>query len=247
MKISLSDCNFKLRHILFFGIPKTRPVIKEILPHTKSAFTQGLDFSDGALYESTGLKEHSSLRRINPATGEVEVIKSLQGHWGEGIANLRGEIVQLTWQSGKAIVYKADTLEVISEYQFTGEGWGLAPLPDGFLMTDGTENLYFRDANFNLLTTKRTKLRGIPWRWLNDITYVDGKVYANRLADSNIYQICAKTAKVTGIIDCSELVKMCPSNDSEHVLNGIAFNEDNGDFYLTGKCWEHLFRVDISF
>lgn len=226
-------------------IPVLKPTIVRVENHDRQAFTQGLAFAGSTLFESTGLDNNSSLRKLAPHSSEPDLIKPLEHHWGEGIAYRDSEIIQLTWKSGLAFVYKCPGLEHSKVLQYKGEGWGLAAFNDGFVMTDGSEWLTFRDSAFNIIRKTRVKIRGLPLRWLNDLEYAAGYIYANRLGDHHIYEINSDKGSVSRIIDCSDLVKIAGHGGPDDVLNGIAFLAEEGLFALTGKRWPKLFYVRI--
>ena len=227
------------------GIPVVTPTVQAELPHDRSAFTQGLAYVDGKLAESTGLEHASSVRRLCAETGELEQSRELPGHYGEGIAYTDGKLVQLTWKSQKAIVYRWPDLEVIDEYRYEGEGWGLASIPGGFLMTDGSEKLIVRDGGFRITDTIRVTRKRYRMRWLNDLTYAKDCVYVNRLGREAIYEVSLSTGRVMRIIDCHKLVRRAKPSGSDALLNGIAFDADRDEFYVTGKRWPVIFRVTI--
>jgi glutamine cyclotransferase len=226
------------------SIKVVEPVILEQLPHDEKAFTQGLLYKDHKLYESTGLDGCSSIRRLDASSGKVEFIKNLPNHWGEGIAFGNDMIVQLTWKDNKAIIYSWPELYVVGEWSFTGEGWGLSSMPKGFVMTNGSSQLIFLDERFKVLRAENVKIRGLPHRWLNDLAYANGSLYINRLGDNNIYVVDPATGYVLRRIDCSNLVKIAMTV-GEDVLNGIAYDELENEFFITGKRWPVLFRTMI--
>ena len=227
------------------GIGVVTPTILAELPHDRRAFTQGLAYVDGKLVESIGLVHGSGIRRLCARTGEMELSRELAGHWGEGVAFTAGKLVQLTWKSQKAIVYRWPDLEVIGEYHYEGEGWGLTSIPDGFLMTDGSEKLVFRDSDFHVADTKRVMRNRFRMRWLNDLTYARGCIYVNRLSDEAIYEVSLSTGRVLRIIACHELVRRANPSGREDVLNGIGFDAERDEFFVTGKRWPFIFRVSI--
>lgn len=234
-----------VRGALNAGIPVVVPRIQAELPHDRNAFTQGLAYADGKLAESTGLSNASSVRRLCAKTGKLELSRELRGHWGEGIAYHDGKLFQLTWKSQKVIIYSWPDLEVVGECRYEGEGWGLASVPGGFLMTDGSEKLVARDSGFGITETKRVTRKFWRMLWLNDLTYAQGSVFVNRLADEAIYQVSPSTGRVMRIIDCQELVRRADPSGHEDVLNGIGFDAEREEFYMTGKRWPVIFRVKI--
>ena len=235
----------KLKDLWLAPVPRLKPTIVRVEDHDRRAFTQGLAVVEGNLFESTGLENHSSLRQITTGSTEPESIKPLVGYFGEGIAYNHNEITQLTWKSGLAFVYSYPELENKRLIRYEGEGWGLAAYNDGFVMSDGSSCLTFRDSDFNITKKIRVKVRGLSLKWLNDLEYVNGHIYANRLGDNNIYKINAGTGKVVRIIDCSELFRIAAPVGPDSVLNGIAFFAEEKIFALTGKRWPKLFYVSL--
>jgi glutamine cyclotransferase len=228
-----------------FGIPKRKPIIVRVLEHDPQAFTLGLAYHNGHLYESTGLEGRSSLRRLNPASGEVEAMVPLEQGWGEGIAIVEDTLVQLTWKSGVARAYAIEDLRKVGDFAYDGEGWGLASAEGSFIMSNGSDVLCFRDREFSVQRRLPVKLRGSPVELLNDLEHVNGQIYANVLHDNHIYEISAQSGRVTKIIDCSELVALAKPASASAVMNGIAYNPSTGSFFLTGKNWTKLFEVLI--
>jgi glutaminyl-peptide cyclotransferase len=231
--------------LLNFGIEVAAPIILGVLPHDTGAFTQGLAYAHGMLFESTGLSDGTSLRCLDPNTGKVEMMKKFSGYWGEGIAVQGEKIVQLTWQSNRALVYDLSNFTKLHEWSYEGEGWGLAAIQDGYVMTNGTEEILFRDNNFNLITTSiaRRKMAGL--RWLNDLEYAHGRLFVQRLGDSHVYEIDSQRGIVVRLINGKELIRRADPRKHEEVFNGIAYDWQSDIFYMTGKCWPFIFKVKI--
>ena len=227
------------------GVPTVAPCILRTLPHDPAAFTQGLAYWEGQLYESTGGHHRSSLRAIDPQDGRAQRIVAVDGDFAEGIAVVGGKLYQLSWRSGKARVYSLPDLVLIDELRYRGEGWGLAASDGKLLMSDGSSVLSFCDAKFGLSRTLRVKSRGLPIRRLNDLECVGRSIYANVWPTTDIFELSAETGKVLRIVDCSRLAAAARPRDQECVLNGIAYNADNGAFFVTGKNWNLIFEVAI--
>ena len=217
------------------------------LPHDPEAFTQGLLFHDGKLYESTGLRGRSTLRRVALETGEVEQRVELPGDvFAEGLARVGDTLVQITWQSGKAFVWTLDGFERVREHEYRGEGWGLCYDGERLIMSDGTEYLGFYDPEtFERVGEVRVSRAGRPVRKLNELECVDGQVYANVWMDDHIARIDPDTGAVTAWIDASGLLDEEHRHGREDVLNGIAYVPDTGHFLLTGKNWARLYEVEF--
>ena len=222
-------------------------VINEF-PHLTTSYTQGLEFSNGELFESTGgtgSTGKSLLAKVNIQSGQHTQSHFLENsYFGEGITILNDKIFQLTWQQHKAFVYSKNSFELLTEYSYSGEGWGICNNGELLIMSDGSERLYFRDPNtFGTLKTIEVYSNQGPVKNLNELEYVDGKIYANIYQSNNIVVIDPKTGIVEQIIDCSELA--LNYKKSGEVLNGIAFNSSTNTFFLTGKNWASLLEVEI--
>ncbi|MDP2560848.1 glutaminyl-peptide cyclotransferase [Psychrobium sp. 1_MG-2023] len=231
------------QQLWYFNIPIVTPQIIAVYPHDPRAFTQGLVFEQGCLYESTGLIGESTVRRLSFEHAIPELSHPLEDHWGEGIACNREQLIQLTWQSQIAMVYRLTDLQPITELPYQGEGWGLASIDDGFVMTDGSERLQFLNHHFEVVSDVRVMIKGKPLRWLNDLIFANGSLYINRLSDHFIYQVSPLSGQVERIIDCSYIVAIEQPSGNEDVLNGIAFNQQQQQFIITGKRWSQLFVV----
>ncbi|MEM7583867.1 MAG: glutaminyl-peptide cyclotransferase [Acidobacteriota bacterium] len=218
--------------------------IKAVYPHDPVAFTQGLVWDGGVLYESTGLYGRSSLRRVEPVSGEVMEIRSVDPNlFGEGLARVGDRLLQLTWHAGITLVYDLATLDLVDEYGFNGEGWGLAYDGERLAMSDGSHRVTFRDQeDFRWLATLEVKLEGKPVNYLNELEFAEGSLYANVWGEDRIVRIDPDTGRVTAVIDASDLLS--PAEKSRvDVLNGIAYDPVSKTFWLTGKFWPKMFQV----
>lgn len=214
------------------------------LPHDREAFTQGLVWENGSLYESTGLNGRSSLRLVDPASGVVQSVVALDSHFfGEGLALVRDRLIQLTWQEGVAFIYDRSSFERIGEFEYSGEGWGLCYDGAELVMSDGSSTLTFRDAEtFGVRRTVAVTLNGMPVERLNELECVGDQVYANVWQTDLIVEIDSRSGRVTAAIDASGLLS--PSERSAtDVLNGIAYVPEREVFLITGKLWPHMFEV----
>lgn len=235
-----------LERLIRWGIPRVTPRVVRRLPHDTSAFTQGLAWHNGVLYESTGGDTTSSVRSVDPATGEVRQLVPVDGDFAEGIAVLGEHLYQLAFVSGHARVYKLPTLAHAGRRHYEGEGWGLAATPAGLLLaSDGTSLLRKFDESFAVVGHLAVRSHGLPVRWLNDLECVRDRVYANIYAASDLAEIDAHSGRVLRFIDCGALVAEVAPSLGYDVLNGIAYNPVAGTFYLTGKHWPTLFEVEI--
>jgi glutaminyl-peptide cyclotransferase len=215
-------------------------------PHARDAFTQGLLWHDGAMYESTGRYGRSSLRRVRLEDGEVLAERSLDPSlFGEGLALVDDRLVQLTWRSGVAVVSDLESLEQRDMLRYPGEGWGLCFDGTALVMSDGSSILDLRSPQTLELLSEMTVWRGDrPVRKLNELECVGDDLYANVWQSNEIMRIDAKTGRVTAVIDASGLLTASESMRAD-VLNGIAYKPDTDTFLLTGKLWPHVFEVDL--
>lgn len=215
-------------------------------PHASDAFTQGLLWHDGALYESTGLEGRSSLRRVDLTTGEVlERTDVPEAYFAEGLARVGDRLIQLTWQNERAFVYDLRTFEKVAEHSYEGEGWGLCFDGTHLVMSDGSDRLSLRDPRtFEVVRTVRVTKIGRPVRYLNELECVDGKVWANIWQRDEIVGIDPSTGVVTDTVDASGLLSREERRGTD-VLNGIAWLPDRGHFLLTGKLWPWAFEVEL--
>lgn len=219
------------------------------LPHDPEAYTQGLVFEGGVLYESTGRRGTSSVRKVDPASGAVLAIHQLpEEYFGEGLALVGSELYQLTWQSGRGFVYHAESLEPVRSFEYEGEGWGLCFDGEYLFMSNGSDRLLKRlPGTFQLVEEVTVTRDGLSvWR-LNELECVGDEVYANVYQTNRIVRIDKASGKVTGEMDGYGLaVASRKAADSDAVFNGIAFDPGTGHFFVTGKLWPNLFEIEIS-
>ncbi|MBD3205695.1 glutaminyl-peptide cyclotransferase [Candidatus Bathyarchaeota archaeon] len=220
--------------------------VVEVFPHDPEAFTQGLVFHEGNLYEGTGLYGMSSLRRVDLETGSVLASYKLSNQvFGEGITVLGDRIYQLTWKAGICYIYNKTSLEVIDSFTYEGEGWGLTHNGENLIMSNGSNILTFFDpVNFSEVFTIKVTDEGVPVDMLNELEYVDGVIYANVWLTDNIVYLDTNTGNVLGWLDMSDLKQQLDYRNAIDVLNGIAY--DGSYFYLTGKLWPNIFKVKFN-
>jgi glutamine cyclotransferase len=215
-----------------------------VRPHDPGAYTQGLVWDHGTLYESAGLYGSSSLRQVDPLTGDVRRRLDLPpGFFAEGLAQVGDRLVQLTWKEGVAFVYDSRTFERVGEHHYEGEGWGLCNDGSRLVMSDGSDRLSFRDPRtFALLGGVDVRLDGRPARQLNELECVGDAVYANVWMTDEILRIDPASGRVTAVVDAGGLLD---ATDLAHadVLNGIAYDAAKRTFLITGKLWSKLFEV----
>ena len=229
-------------------VPKYGYQIVNIYPHDSNAFTQGLILADGKLLESTGEEGRSSLRDVDLQTGRVlRKVDVPEPYFAEGIALLNGKIYQLTWQHHVGFIYDAQTFNKVGQFNYTGEGWGLATDGQSLILSDGTNRIRFLDPNDFRVTKTITVLDGrTPIDQLNELEYVQGSIYANVWHDNRIAIIDPQNGHVTGWIDLAGLMPEGELQDPEAVLNGIAYDQTNNKLYVTGKLWPRLFEIRVK-
>lgn len=228
------------------AVPIVRPSIVGSIAHDPQAFTQGLAYAHGALYESTGTWENSSLRRLNPDTGAVLEQVPVEGDFAEGIACLGEHIYQLTWTSGRVLIYAPNPLRLVGEGRIGHQGWGLAVDGDGLVATDGSHRLRRYDSELKL--TRQTAIRrfGLPFRHLNALAVVRGQAYINIWYTPLIARIDLASGRLGGFVDCSEAASIESPASPHHILNGIAYLPDRGSFLITGKFWRRMFEIRLA-
>ncbi|HEY0408608.1 MAG TPA: glutaminyl-peptide cyclotransferase [Pyrinomonadaceae bacterium] len=217
-------------------------------PHDPKAFTQGLIFHDKYLYESTGHHGLSSLRRVELKSGKVKKkIDVPEEYFAEGITLFEGRIFQLTWQSQKCFVYGLKDFELLSEFHQTGEGWGLTNDGKSLIMSDGSNQLRFLEPN-TFLPVRAISVfdHGQPLTQLNELEYIKGEIYANIWKSDRIVRIDPASGKILGWIDLSGLRPADVEDDTDNVLNGIAYDEHEDRLFVTGKRWTKLFEIRLK-
>ena len=221
--------------------------VHRVFPHDPDAFTQGLLWWQGKLYESTGRRGQSELRRLDPATGDVEQRTSIPVFFfGEGLARHGNRLVMLTWQGKRAFVFDMDTFERTAGFEYQGEGWGLCHDGERFVMSDGSSTLAFRDSvSFAVAGSVKVVHEGAPVPQLNELECVGDAVYANVFGQDVIVRINTASGEVEQVIDADGLLPEAAAKQAD-VLNGIAYNPESGRFYLTGKLWPSMFEVSFT-
>ena len=218
-------------------------------PHDMTSYTQGLEFYNGLLYESTGQYGESKLRKVDYKTGEVLQNKAIGNeYFGEGLTVMDDKIYQLTWQENIGFVYDVHTFEKKSSFTYgkSKEGWGICNDGTNIYKSDGTENIWLlntktlvEDSKLQVYTNKG-KIIG-----MNELEYVNGKIYANRYQKNGVAIINPKNGAIEGVIDFSPLHNLVTQHDGLDVLNGIAYNPETKTLFVTGKRWDKLFEVEV--
>ncbi len=216
-------------------------------PHDAGAFTQGLFFSDGRLFESTGQHGESAVREVDLVTGKVKrEVRLPAEYFGEGSTGWGGTIVSLTWKHGTGFRWDRETFRRLGEFRYAGEGWGLTQDGESLILSDGTSELRFLDPEtFAERRRVRVTWRGQPVREINELEFVRGEVLANIWHSALIVRIDPATGAIKGIIDLSEITASVQVPDEEAVLNGIAYDDKAGKLYVTGKRWPKLFEIAL--
>jgi glutaminyl-peptide cyclotransferase len=216
-------------------------------PHDPLAYTQGLLFRDGSLYESTGLQGRSSLRKVKLETGDVLQQRSIDArYFAEGLADWNGRLIQLTWQSHVAFVYDLAHFGLERTFSYSGEGWGLTHDRTSLILSDGSSYLRFLDPS-TFTETKRLRVLdgGVPVENLNELEYVGSEIYANVWHTDRIARISPSSGRVTGWIDLRGLLPTGYVRNPEAVLNGIAYDAAGDRLFVTGKLWPKLFEITL--
>jgi glutamine cyclotransferase len=215
-------------------------------PHDTDSYTQGLFFHNGKMYETTGLNGKSTLRLVDMQSGKpLKKLDFDRKYFLEGSVVLGENLYILTWENRVAFIYDADTMEYKSSWAYPREGWGITTDGRQLIASDGSANLYFMDGDFKLDRKVTVTYDDRPVRWLNELEYIDGKIWANIYTTDEIAIINPKNGKVEGVVDCRGLLPNRLRKPSTDVLNGIAFNTDDGRIYLTGKNWPRLYEIRI--
>lgn len=215
-------------------------------PHAVDAYTQGLFFHDGQLYESTGVYGSSTFRKVDLLTGKAEkMLKFDKKYFVEGSVMMGDDLYILTWQNRAAFIYDADSLEYKATWSYPREGWGITTDGSSLIASDGSAYLYFMDGRFGLERRQMVTIDGKPVRWLNELEYIDGDVWANVYTTDEIVIVNPKNGKVKGVVDCRGLLPRRLYKDDTDVLNGIAYDSRTGKIYLTGKNWPKLYEVRL--
>lgn len=222
--------------------------VRNSYPHRTDSYTQGLAFSDGVLWEGTGQHGQSVLQRLDLETGRPHVVARLpRSEFGEGIALLDGKVYQLTWQSNKARVYDAATGEQTATFAYPGEGWGLTTDGRKLYMSDGSEHIHTIDpATFRREKSVVVTAAGEPVRLLNELEWIDGKIWANVYTADQLVVIDPATGTVEGIVDLAGLLPAAERTPETDVLNGIAYDAAAGRIFVTGKNWPKLYEIVVT-
>ncbi len=220
--------------------------IVRVHPHDPKAFTQGLQYLDGVLYEGTGQVGQSSIRKVELATGKVLQSRSVPApHFGEGITVWKNDLIELTWQTHVAFVYDRATFQPKKQFTYSGEGWGLTQDAANLIMSDGSDELRILDP-VTFAERRRIKVTaaGAPLRNLNELEYVKGEIFANVWQTDYVARIAPDTGKVRAYLDLRGLLTPAERAGTD-VLNGIAYDAEHDRLFVTGKWWPKLFEIKL--
>jgi len=221
--------------------------VEKSYTHDRNAYTQGLFFYGGDFYESTGQWGESSFRRVRLETGDVLSITNFPDDiFIEGSCVIGGYLFILTWKNHKCYMYDLASMTKLTEFRLSGEGWGLTTDGRNLIMSDGSSNLYFiNPSSFTPMRSVKVTMNGKDVYMLNELEYINGRIWANVYTEDYIVIINPATGLVEGKIDCSGLLPRTLRTRETDVLNGIAYDSGDGSIYLTGKYWPRLYKVSL--
>ena len=242
--------SFDKKIVLLSDIEPVQRTYKKIkiFPHDKNAYTQGLVISKGVLYEATGLETKSTLRKVDLQTGDILHGITLSNNiFGEGITVFDNQIIQVTWQDHIGYVYDINTFQIISEFNYSTEGWGLTSDENFLYMSDGTNTIHVFDPNtYTVINKFHVYDNKGPIYYLNELEYINGFIYANIYTEDYIVKIEPESGKVIEKIDLSGILPSNLRTKNTDVLNGIAYDKINDKLYVTGKNWQQLYEIEIK-
>lgn len=233
-------------------IPNIPYQVINIYPHDTAAYTEGLFFHEGDLYESTGGDKSFIVKRTIQDAKPIKQMELMKPFFGEGIAILDGKLYQLTWQEHKAFVYDAKTWNKIGEFNWPQEGWGMTTDGKNLIISTGSSNIYYvnpKDFSVEKIVGVTNNYGPVPR--INELEYVDGMIYANVFMTDEIVKIDPTSGKVVGVLNLTDInqkngINYAPGgNDGNDVLNGIAYNPDTKTFFVTGKRWPKIFEIKL--
>ncbi len=222
-------------------------VVRANYPHATSSYTQGLEFADGVLYESAGLYGQSRLLTVDLKTGASQKIAQLPNdHFGEGLTIVGDTIYQITWRENHLHLYDRPSGKLIGSKSYEGEGWGLCNDGETIYMSDGSNNIVRRDPrSFEVLSTHPITIDGAAVNYLNELEWIDGRIWANVYTTNMIVIINPQSWSVEGVVDLTGLLPSRLRTPDTDVLNGIARDPESGSIYVTGKNWARIYEIEI--
>ncbi|HPD55720.1 MAG TPA: glutaminyl-peptide cyclotransferase [Smithellaceae bacterium] len=222
--------------------------IINVYPHDRGAFTQGLFYHEGCLYESTGLHGKSSLRKTDLQTGKI--IKKIAlpvEYFAEGITLHKNRIYQLTWTNQLMFIYDSENFKKIRALKYSGEGWGITSDGKNLFMSDGSATITRRDPDtFDIKEVLHVADEKMAIQGINEMEFINVEIWANIFMEDIIARICPSTGKILGWVDLAQLYSMLDKYEGIDVLNGIAYDEKNGRIFVTGKYWPYIFEIKIK-
>lgn len=234
------------------GVEVVEPVryiyrIAATYPHSREAYTQGLQYADGLLWEGTGEYGGSTLRTTDLTTGKEEILIELPtSEFGEGITLLGDKIYQLTWNENTCHVYDRTTRRKLRDFRYAGEGWGLTTDGKKLYFSNGTSTLYRLDPEtFRREASVVVTLRGVPVEYINELEWIDGKIWANIYLSDQIAIINPQSGVIEGLIDLEGILPEAERELMTDVLNGIAYDEAQKRIFITGKKWPHIYQIEL--
>ena len=240
--LSLSACSASAQNVKTYGYK-----VEETLPHDVVAYTQGLFFHEGELFESAGQYGESNFRKVDLKTGRVQKRMNFESrYFAEGACVLNGRLYVLTWQEKECFVYDMKSWERLGTLRYMGEGWGLTTDGKSLIMSDGTSTLTFRNPDtFAIERSVSVTLRGQKVAYLNELEYIKGEIWANVYGTDQIIRIDPASGVVRAVINLKGILPQALRRPRTDVLNGIAYDERNGSVYVTGKYWPKMYRITL--
>ncbi|MBU3191769.1 glutaminyl-peptide cyclotransferase [Clostridium bowmanii] len=232
--------------VYFNNIPVYSYDIINTYPHDITAFTEGLVYESGYMYESTGKFNESTLRKVDLQTGEIIKLQKLdESYFGEGITIYKNKIIQLTWKSNVGLIYNKDSFNLINKFYYNTEGWGITHNDEHLIMSDGTDEIFFLNPiNFKKVYSIKVHDEIKPITRLNELEFIRGEIYANVCKSNKIARICPHSGKITGWIDLKGLLSP-KEYKNVGTLNGITYNTKNNHIFVTGKIWPKIFEIKL--
>lgn len=221
--------------------------VEQSYPHNEAHYTQGLIFAHGTLYEGTGMNGESLLAQVDLMSGKrVRSVDLDDKYFGEGITLLGDKMYQLTWQSGKALVYNVHNFKVVEQFDYQGEGWGITTDGEVLYMSNGSNKITVRNADdFSIIRTISVYTERGALNYLNELEWIDGELWANVYMTDYIARIDPKTGLVVGVVDLAGLLPAADRTPRSEVLNGIAYDKSSGRIFVTGKYWSKMFEISV--